>query len=80
MFAVAQALTSLKHDCIEWRSQDILSGRPDICNCESAANEWCMIECESIMVDKRLIYMDKSMGPRTEPRGTPESTGAKAEQ
>ena len=27
----------------------------------------CMIECESIMADKGLIYMVKSIGPRTEP-------------
>ena len=39
-----------------------------------------MIECESIMADKGLICIVKSIGPRTEPRGTPERTGAKAEQ
>ena len=61
MFAVAQALTSLIHDCIEWSSSDILSGGADICNCKSSANEWCMIECESIMADKGLIYMVKSI-------------------
>ena len=38
-----------------------------ICNCKSSANEWCMIECESIMADKGLIYMVKVIGPRTEP-------------
>ena len=48
MFAVAQALTSLIHDCIEWSSSDIPSGGADICNCMSSANEWCMIECVSI--------------------------------
>ena len=32
------------------------------------------------MADKGLIYMVKSIEPRTEPRGTPECTGAKAEQ
>ena len=32
------------------------------------------------MADIGLIYMVKIMGPRTEPRGTPECTGAKAEQ
>ena len=80
MFAVAQALTSLIHDCIEWSSSDILSGGADICSCRSSANEWYMIECESIMADKVLICMVKCIGPRTEPRGTPECTGAKAEQ
>ena len=39
-----------------------------------------MIECESIMADKSLTYMEKRIGPRTEPRETPECTGAKAEQ
>ena len=80
MFAVAQALTSLIHECIEWSSSDIISGGADICNCKSSANEWCMIECESIMADIGLIYMVKSIGPRTAPWGTPECTGAKAEQ
>ena len=46
---------------------DILSGGADICDCKSSANERCMIECESIMADKGLIYMVKSIGPRTEP-------------
>ena len=32
------------------------------------------------MADKGLLYMVKSIGPRTEPCGTPECTGAKAEQ
>ena len=68
MFAVAQALTSHDiHDCIELSSSDILSGRADICNCKSSANEWCLIECESIMTDKRMIYIVKSIGPRIEP-------------
>ena len=67
MFADAQALTSIIHDCIERSSSDILSGGADICNCKSSANEWCMIECESIMADKDLTYMVKSIGPRTEP-------------
>ena len=66
MFAVAQALTSLIHDCIKLNSSDILSGGADICNCKSSVNEWCMIKCESIMTDKGLIYMVKSIGPRTE--------------
>ena len=43
MFIVAQALTSLIHDCIELSSPDILSGGADICNCKLSANEWCMI-------------------------------------
>ena len=80
MFAVAQALTSLIHDCIELSSSDILSRGADICNCKSSANDLCMIECESIVADKGLIYMVKSIGPRTEPQGTPECTGEKAEQ
>ena len=54
MCAVAQDLTSLIHDCIESSSSDIPSGGAAICNCKSSANEWCMIECESIMADKRL--------------------------
>ena len=80
MFAVAQALTSLIHDCIELSSSDIPSGGADIRNCKSSANEWCMTECESTMADKGLIYMVKSIGSRTEPWGTPGCTGAKEEQ
>ena len=67
VFAVAQALTSHIHDGIEWSSQDISSGGADICGCKSSANACCVIECESIMADKGLIYMVKSIGPRTEP-------------
>ena len=26
-------------------------------------NEWCMIGCESIMVEKSLMYMEKSIRP-----------------
>ena len=67
MFAVLQALTSHIHDCIEGSSSDFQSGGADICNCMSSANEWRMIECVSMMADKGLIYMVKSIGPRTEP-------------
>ena len=38
-----------------------------MCNYKSSANEWCVMECESIMADKDLIYMVKSIEPRTEP-------------
>ena len=41
----------------------VLSGGADICNCESSVNECGMIECSSMMVEKKLIYMEKSMGP-----------------
>ena len=63
MFAVAQALTSLIHDIIELSNKDILSGGADIYNCKSSANEWCVIVCESIMADKGLVHMVKSIGP-----------------
>ena len=63
MFAVAQALTSLRHDCIELSSSVILSGghldiRTDICNCMSSANEWCVVDCEPIMAEKVLECME----------------------
>ena len=45
-----------------------------MCNCFSSLNEWCAIECESIMVGKNVIYMKKSIGPKTETRGAPECT------
>ena len=80
MFAVAQPLTSPMHDCMEWSSSDILPGGADICNCMSSTNEWCMIECESIMADEGSIYIVKSIGRKTEHCGTPECTGAKSEQ
>ena len=66
MFIVAQALTSLIHGWIELSSSDIISGVAVICSCKSSANEWCMIECESIMADKGFIYILKSIGPRTD--------------
>ena len=59
---------------------DILFGGADICNCKSCANELCMIKCESIMAEKSKIYMKKCIGPKTEPRVTPECTGARTEQ
>ena len=52
MVAVAQALTSHMHDCIERSSSRILSGGANICNCKSSENEWCVIECETIMEEK----------------------------
>ena len=76
MFAVTYVLTSM-HCCIQWSNMDTLSGGVGTCNCKSSASEWCMIECESIMEGNGLMYMKIS---RTEPRGTPECTGAKAEQ
>ena len=80
MIPVVQALTSPIHDCIERSSLDILSGGANICSCMSSVNEWCMIECESIMADKGLIYIVKRIGPSTDPCGTSEFTGAKARQ
>ena len=56
MFAVAQALTSLIHDCIEWSSSDILSGGAHISSFRSSGNKWCMTECESIMFIFIFIY------------------------
>ena len=67
LFAVAQAMTSLIHDCIERSSSDIPSGGANICNCKSSVNEWCVIECESIMADKGIRYMVKNIGPIIEP-------------
>ena len=58
---------------------DIMSGGADICDCKSPANDWCMIEYVSIMVDRGLVYMVKSIGSRTEHRGTPNFTGGNAE-
>ena len=46
---------------------DILSGLADIYDCKSSANNWCVIEREPMMVDEGLIYMDKSIRPRTHP-------------
>ena len=46
------------------------SGEADICSCKSSENEWCMMECETIMADKGLIYMVKSIGPRRTLRNT----------
>ena len=43
LFAVAKALTSHIHDCIECSRSDISSGGTGIYNCMSSANEWCMI-------------------------------------
>ena len=59
MFAVAQALTSLMHDCIEWSSSDILSGGADICNCKSSANEWCMIAWVNNCIQRLNIHGEK---------------------
>ena len=55
MLSVAQALISLIHDSIELNNSDIFSGRGDICNCMSSANDWCVIGCESTMVEKGLM-------------------------
>ena len=67
MFAVAQSLTSLIHDCIEISSSDISSGGVDICNSRSSENEWYMIGCESVMADNGLIYMGGKYGHEVNP-------------
>ena len=59
LLAVFEALMILKHDCIERTNLDNLLGGAEISNCRQPANEWCMMEYESIMVDKGLIYMLK---------------------
>ena len=46
----------------------------------SSVYEWCVIECESVMVDKILMYMEKSIGPGTELRGISRCTGAIVDQ
>ena len=66
MFSFAHALTSHMHDCIVGSSLEISSWGADICSCSSSPNELCVIECESIMADKGLIYVKKRIGPRTE--------------
>ena len=78
ILAVAKAMISHTHDNIVQGNFNILS--EDICNCKTLTNEWCVIECESIMADKGLIYMMKSIGRRTEPRGIPEITGVETEK
>ena len=45
MFAVAQALISLIHDCIELNTLDILLRAAEVCNYKSSANEWRVIKC-----------------------------------
>ena len=52
----------------------------DVCSCRFSGNEWFIIECESIMAVKVIIYMVRSIGPRTETSGAPVCAGAKAEQ
>ena len=51
MFVVAHALRSHIHNCMESSRSDILLGA-EIRSCESSTNEWCVIECESVMADK----------------------------
>ena len=51
---------------VKWLGYFVRGGG-DICNRKSSANEWCIIMCESIMADKVLIYIVKSIGPRIEP-------------
>ena len=62
IFAVAQYLTSHMHDCIQCSSSDILSEGADNCNCTSSANDWCMLESESIMADKGQYTWLKASG------------------
>ena len=76
MLATDQALISLIHYYLMSRNVCICS----ICNCKLSANEWSVMGCESIMVDKGLVCMNKNIDPRTEPCGTPIFTGAKSEQ
>ena len=51
-----------------------------MCNCKSSTDEWCVIEYQSIIVDKRIMFKEKSIGSGTKPCGALELTDAKAEQ
>ena len=58
------------HDYIWCSNTEVLSEYADICTFMSLANELCVTENGSIMVDKRLVYMEKNIRSRTDPRGT----------
>ena len=46
----------ITHDCLELSGSDILLEGAVICNCMPSANEWFMIECESIMVSSVNLH------------------------
>ena len=61
MHGICFLVIKFRHVGIELSSSDVFSGGADICNCISSANEWYVIECDSMMVDKGLIWMEKCM-------------------
>ena len=67
LFAVFKLLYNLYMTALRGVTcQDTLLGRANICISKLSANERYMIECESIMVDKDILYMEISIEQRTE--------------
>ena len=64
MLTFAQATMSLMHDCIELSSFDMISGKAGICNCMSLANKWCVIECDSLIVDKVSMHIVQNVSQK----------------
>ena len=62
MFTVDHALTSQIHylHIVIWLRYFV--GGALICICMSSANEWCMIECESLLADKHLYTLRNVLG------------------
>ena len=59
MLAVAQTSISLIHECMEGSNSYVLSGGADTSNYKSSANEWCVVRCKLLIVDKGLMHMEK---------------------
>ena len=71
LFDVIHVFTSKMQSCILWIEMSIWSGLQESCSWVSSAKDWSEMECRRMSVVRGFVYKMNTIGPRTEPCGTP---------
>jgi len=69
LFDVVHVFTSKQ--CILWIEMSIWFGLQESCSWVSSAKDWSEMECRRMSVVRGFVYKMNTIGPRTEPCGTP---------